>query len=150
MGRISQINKINLVKGLPNLKFSSDALCEVCQKGKFSKMSFKVKNVVSTSRPMKFRHIDLFSLVKTTSVNGKKYGLVVIDDYIIWTWVKFLRHKDESHSVFSTFCSQVQNEKDLRIVKVKSDHGGEFENKDFEKLFDANDISHDFSCTRNP
>ena len=41
MRRISQINKLNLVRGLPNLKFSSDALCEACQKGKFAKPSFK-------------------------------------------------------------------------------------------------------------
>ena len=38
------------------------------------------------------------------------------------------------HSVFVTFCNQVQNEKDLRIVKVRSDHGGEFENKYFESF----------------
>lgn len=44
-------------------------------------------------------------------------------------WVKFLRHEDESHSVFSIFRSQVKNEKDFKIVKVSSDHGGEFEEK---------------------
>lgn len=56
----------------------------------------------------------------------KNYGLVTVDVYNRWTWVKLLRHKDESHSVFATFCSQVQNEKALTIVKVRSDHGGEF------------------------
>lgn len=44
----------------------------------------------------------------------------------------------------------MQNEKGLAIVKVKSDHGGEFKNKDFEKLFQDNDISHDFSCHITP
>ena len=70
--------------------------------------------------------------MKTASVSGKKYGLVIVDDYSRWAWVWFLRHKDESYSVFVAFCNQVQNEKDLRIVKVRSDHGGEFENKKFE------------------
>ena len=107
MRRISQLNKLNLVRGLPNLKFSSDSIYEAYHKGKFSKTSFKVKNVISTSRPLELLHIDLFGPVKTASVNGKKYGLVIIDDYNRWTWVKFLRHKDESHAVFSTFCSQV-------------------------------------------
>ena len=150
MRRISQINKLNLVRGLPNLKFNSDALCEACQKGKFAKPSFKSKNVVSTSKPLELLHIDLFGPVKTASVSGKKYGLVIVDDYSRWTWVKFLRHKDESHSVFVTFCNQVQNEKDLRIVKVRSDHGGEFENKDFESFFNDRGILHDFSCPRTP
>ena len=40
--------------------------------------------------------------------------------------------------------------KDLRIVKVRSDHGGEFENKKFELFFNENGISHDFSCPRTP
>jgi hypothetical protein len=150
MRRIYQLNKLNLVRSLPNLKVASDALCEACQKGKFFKTYFKAKNVVSTSRPLELMHIDLFGPVKTASINGKKYGLVIVDDYSRWARVKLLRHKDESHSVFSTFYSQVQNEKDLRIVKVRSDHGGEFENKYFEKLFDINGISHDFSCPRTP
>src|ERR1044072_7547557 len=147
---ISQLNKLELVRGLTNLKFTSEALCEACQNGKFSKRSFKAKNVVSTSRPLELLHIDLFGPVKTASINGKKYGLVIVDDYSRWTWVKFLRSKDESHSVFATFCIQVQNEKNCKIVKVRSDHGGEIENMEFENLFDSNGISHDFSCPRTP
>ena len=150
MRKISQINKLNLVRGLPNLKFSSDALCEACQKGKFSKSSFKAKKIVSTARPLELLHIDLFGPVKTASIRGKKYGLVIVDDFSRWTWVKFLKHKDESYSVFADFCNQVQNEKDFKIVKVRSDHGGEFENKFFEKYFSENGILHDFSCPRTP
>ena len=58
--------------------------------------------------------------------------------------------KDESHFVFFAFFNQVQNEKDLRIVKVRSDHGGEFKNKKFEIFFNENGISYDFSCPRTP
>ena len=77
-------------------------------------------------------------------------GLVIVDDFSRWTWVKFLKHTDESYSVFIDFCNQVQNEKDFKIVKVRSDHGGEFENKFFEKYFSENGILHDFSCPRTP
>lgn len=125
-------------------------LFEACQKGRFSKTSFKTKYVVSTSKTLELLQIYLFGPVKTAYVKGKKYGIVIVDDYSRWTWVKFLRHKDESHFVFSTFCSQVQNEKNFRIVKFVSDNGGEFENKYFEKLFDENDIFHDFSCPGTP
>ena len=44
----------------------------------------------------------------------------------------------------------MQNEKELKIVKVRSDHGGKFENKNFEKLFDENGIFNDFSCPKTP
>ena len=52
--------------------------------------------------------------------------------------------------MFFAFRNQVQNEKDLRIVKVISAHGGEFENKKFEIFFNENGISHDLSCPRTP
>ena len=78
---ISQLNKLGLVRGLPNLKYTSDALCEACKKGKFSKTSFKAKKIVSTFRPLELLHVDLFEQVKTASVNGKKSGLVIVDDY---------------------------------------------------------------------
>lgn len=118
--------------------------------GKFSISSFKAKKIVSTTRPLELLHIDLFGPVKTASIKGKKYGLVIVDDFSRWTWVKFLKHKDQSYSVFADFCNQVQNEKDFKIVKVRSDHGGEFENKFFEKYFSENGILHDFSCPRTP
>src|SRR4051812_43629033 len=148
--KISQINKLNLVRGLPNVKYKSDALYEACQKGKFSKPTFKSKNVVSSSRPLELLHINLFGPIKTTFVRGNKYGLVIIDDYSRWTCVKFFKHKDEPHTVFFEFCTQIQSEKECKIIKVRSDHGGEFENRFFEIYFNENGIAHDFSCPRTP
>lgn len=70
------------------------------------------KNDFST-RPLELLHIDLLSFVRTTFVNGNKYRLIIADDSSEWTWVEFLRHKDKSHEIFSTFYKQVQNEKFL-------------------------------------
>lgn len=96
------------------------------------KKIFKAKNVVSTSRLLELLHIDLFGPMKSAFINGKNYGLFIVDDYSRWTWVKFLKHMDESHSMFATFYFQVQNEKDFKIVKFRSDHGAEFKNINFE------------------
>ena len=38
------------------------------------------KNIVSTSSPLELLHIDLMGPVKTASINGKKYGLVIVVD----------------------------------------------------------------------
>lgn len=78
---ISKLSKLKLVKGLPDLDYHSDALCGACQIGNIKKTSFKSKNFVSTSRPLELLHIDLFGPVGTDSINGKKYGLVIVDDY---------------------------------------------------------------------
>ncbi|WJX34371.1 hypothetical protein P8452_22493 [Trifolium repens] len=118
--------------------------------GKIVKSSFKNNNIVSSTRPLELLHIDLFGPVNTASINGKKYGLIIVDDYSRWTWVKFLRTKDDTYEVFSIFCTQIQNEKDSKILKVRSDHGGEFENEPFEKFCEEHGILHEFSSPRTP
>jgi len=78
---ISNLSKLQLVKGLPNIDYHLGALCGACQKGKIVKSSFKTKDIVSTSIPLELLHIDLFGPVNTASLYGSKYGLVIIDDY---------------------------------------------------------------------
>jgi hypothetical protein len=68
---------MKLVKDLPELQYHSDALCGACQRGMSVKTNFKSKNIVSTSRPLELLHIDLFGPVKTASINGKKYELLI-------------------------------------------------------------------------
>jgi len=76
--------------------------------------------------------------------------MVIVDDYNRWTWVKFLRSKDCAYDVFSSFCTQIQSEKEMKILKVRSDHGGEFENEPFETFCVKHGIVHEFSSPRTP
>jgi len=75
---------------------------------------------------LKLLHLDLFGPTKTTSTSGKRYGIVIVEDYSRWTWVMFLAHKDEFFSVFFKFYKRVQNEKVVCITSITSDLGGEF------------------------
>ena len=148
---ISKLLKYNLVRGLPSMSSKSDdILCDACQMGKQSKTSFHSKNIVSTSRPLELLHIDLFGPTRTASVGGKRYGLVIVDDYSRWTWVRFLIHKDESFKVFYKLCKKIQNEKGVCITSIRSDHGGEFKNESFQTFCDENGITHNFSTPRTP
>jgi len=52
--------------------------------------------------------------------------------------------------VFSNFCTQIQFEKEMKILKVRSDHGGEFENEPFETFCEKHGIVHEFSSPRTP
>jgi len=51
-GLISKLSKLQLVKGLPNIHYFSDALYGACQRGRIVKSSFKAKDIVSTCRPL--------------------------------------------------------------------------------------------------
>jgi len=71
---IFKLSKLQLVKGVPNIYYHSDALCGACHKGKIVKSSFKTKDIVSTSTPLELLHIDLFGPVNTASLYVSKYG----------------------------------------------------------------------------
>lgn len=62
---------------------------------KQTRVSFKLKKVVSTSKPIEFLHIDLFGSLRTRSLGGKYYGFVIVDNYSRFTWTLFLTHKEE-------------------------------------------------------
>jgi len=44
----------------------------------------------------------------------------------------------------------MQNEKDLKILKIKISHGREFENWSFETFCEKHTIPRGFSCPRMP
>jgi len=90
---ISKLSKLQLVRGLPDIDYHSDALCGACQKGKIVKTSFKSKDIVSTSRLLELLHIDLFGPVNTASIYESKYGLVIVDDSVDGVGLSFLNLK---------------------------------------------------------
>ena len=48
---------------------------------------------VQTSRPLELLHIDLMGPARVQSLDGKKYILVVMDDFTRYTWVVLLKDK---------------------------------------------------------
>ena len=46
---------------------------------------------------MLFRsHVDLMGPTRTESLGGKRYIMVIVDDFLGYTWVEFLREKLEA------------------------------------------------------
>nr|GEX67531.1 retrotransposon protein, putative, unclassified [Tanacetum cinerariifolium] len=64
--------------------------------GKSKKQSRKPKSKDANQENIYLLHMDLCGPMRIASVNGKKYILVIVDDYSWFTWVKFLASKDEA------------------------------------------------------
>ncbi|GJU98357.1 retrovirus-related pol polyprotein from transposon TNT 1-94 [Tanacetum coccineum] len=92
----SLISRHGLVRGLPKLKFEKDHSCSACAKGKSKKKPYKPKSEDTNQEKLYLLHMDLCGPMRVASVNGKKYILVIVDDYSRFTWVKCLRSKDEA------------------------------------------------------
>ncbi|KAI3714916.1 hypothetical protein L6452_21878 [Arctium lappa] len=142
------INK--LVKGLPELKYEKEYLCAACEKGKMKRAPHKPKLEPSTSAPLELLHMDLCGPMRTQSLGGKKYILVIVDDYSRYTWVKFLRSKDETPEVLITFLKTAQVNLQKLVKLLRTDNDTEFKNKKVEEYLESVGISHQYSVARTP
>ena len=147
---ISQLISLNLVEGLPKGSFQKNRLCDACQMGKQVKSSFKKKTHLSTSRVLELLHLDLFGPIQIMSVSGKKYSLVIVDDFSRYTWVEFLATKDETSGKLTALIRQLQTSKDVKVTRIRSDRGTEFTNQFVEKFCTEFGILHEYSAPRTP
>jgi hypothetical protein len=81
-------------------------------------------------------HMDLFGPIAYISIGGNKYGLVIIDDYLCFTWVFFLHDKREIQEVLNKFLKRAQNEFDAKVKKIRNDNGTEFKDTQVEEYLD--------------
>jgi len=109
MHHLNKLISKYLVIGLPKLKFEKDHICEAGQKGKKTKHSFKLKNVVSTSKPFELLHMDLFGPSRTMSLGGNYYAFVIVDDFSRFTWTLFLESKSDAFFAFKNLAKRLQN-----------------------------------------
>ncbi|GJW33415.1 retrovirus-related pol polyprotein from transposon TNT 1-94 [Tanacetum coccineum] len=80
-GTINQLTSKDLVDGLPKFKYNKDHLCSACEQGKSKKASLPPNLVPSTESKLELLHMDLCGPMRVASINGKKYILVIVDDY---------------------------------------------------------------------
>nr|GEX91977.1 hypothetical protein [Tanacetum cinerariifolium] len=107
-GAINHLARQGLVRGLLKLKFEKDHLCSACAMGKSTKKTHKPKSKDTNQEKLYLLHMDLCGPMRVESVNGKKYTLVIVDDYSGFTWVKFMRSKDETPMFIIKFLKMIQ------------------------------------------
>ncbi|GJZ86501.1 retrovirus-related pol polyprotein from transposon TNT 1-94 [Tanacetum coccineum] len=108
-GTINDLARKDLVRGLPRLKFEKDHLCSACRLGKSKKHTHKPKTKNTNLEVLNTLHMDLCGPMRVQTINGKKYILVIIDDYSRFTWVKFLISKDETPEKLLAIVCYTQN-----------------------------------------
>ena len=62
--------------------------------------------------------------------------------------MEFLREKSEACDKMERLCKKLQNEKGVPIVKIRSDHGKQFENAKFEAFCNKHGIKKEFSSPK--
>ncbi|GKD73372.1 retrovirus-related pol polyprotein from transposon TNT 1-94, partial [Tanacetum coccineum] len=117
---------------------------------KAKRSSFKSKAILSSKGRLNLLHMDLCGLMRVASINGKKYILVIVDDYSRYTWTLFLRSKDETPEVLKDFLTMIQRNLQAQVITVRTDRDTKFLNKSLHAYFKEEGIEHQTSTPRIP
>nr|GEW86892.1 hypothetical protein [Tanacetum cinerariifolium] len=110
--------------------------------GKIKKHTHKPKTENTNLEVLNTIHMDLCGPMRVETINGKKYILVIVDDYSWFTWVKFLRSKDETLEVVIKFLQQIQVGLNKTIRYIRTDNGTDFINHTFTDYYERIGIFH--------
>ncbi|GJT69797.1 putative ribonuclease H-like domain-containing protein [Tanacetum coccineum] len=128
---LNKLVKGNLVRGLPSKIFQNDHTCVACQKGKQHKASCKAKSVSSISQPLQlyiWTYLDLH----------------------LFSWVFFLRTKDDTSGILKDFIRQIENQLNKKVKTIRCDNGTEFKNRDIIKFCGSKGIKREYSNAITP
>nr|GEV24068.1 retrovirus-related Pol polyprotein from transposon TNT 1-94 [Tanacetum cinerariifolium] len=126
---INDLARNNLVFGLLKFKYNKEHLCPSCEQGKIKRASHPPKPVLNSRQRLHLLHMDLCGPMRIASINGKRYVLVIVDDYSRYTWVHFLRSKDEAPEVIKTILKRITVLIQSPVINIRTDNGIEFKNQ---------------------
>jgi len=155
LGHVGMRNLQTLVKGghvvgLTDVNFSKDRPCSACIAGKMHEKNHPKKSIISTERPLELLHMDLFGPPTYDSLGGKKYCLVIVDDYSRYCWTFYIKKKSETQKIFIDFATLVQRQYDSKILAIRSDNGTEFKNYTMDDFLSGEGIQHQYSAAYTP
>nr|GEV28176.1 integrase, catalytic region, zinc finger, CCHC-type, peptidase aspartic, catalytic [Tanacetum cinerariifolium] len=148
-GTIKDITRLDLVDGLLKFKYEKDHLCSACERGRSKKASHPSKLVSSDNSKLELL-MDLCGPMRVVLINGKKYILVIVDDYSRYTWVYFLHSKDETPKIIKKFIAQAQLNYKAKVCKIRTENATEFKNATLKAYYEKLGIMQQFSTARIP
>nr|GEW12991.1 retrovirus-related Pol polyprotein from transposon TNT 1-94 [Tanacetum cinerariifolium] len=149
-GALNHLSRNGLVCGLPRIKFGKDHLYFSCAMRKSKKQSHKPKSEDTNQENLYLLHMDLCGPIRVASINGKKYILVIVDDYSWFTRVKFLASKDETLDFIIKFMKMIQVRLNASVRNIRTDNGAEFVNQTLRDYYEQAGIFPETSVARYP
>jgi hypothetical protein len=140
----------DIVKGLPKMEKIGKGICCSCQLGKQTRATHKKTSGIQTSRNLELLHMDLMGPTRTASLGGKRYILVIVDDFSRYTWAIPIPEKSDAFDAAQHLFKKIQVEQNCQIMRIPSDHGREFKNSKFEEFCLSYGIKQEFSSPITP
>nr|GEY58168.1 retrovirus-related Pol polyprotein from transposon TNT 1-94 [Tanacetum cinerariifolium] len=125
-------------------------LISLVLEGKSKRASHPPNPIPKSRQRLHLLYMDLCGPMRIASINEKRYVLVTVNDYSRYTWVHFLRSKDEAPEVIITFLKRITVLLQSSVIIISTDNGIEFKNQVLKVYFDSVGISYQMSSVRTP
>ncbi|KAI3510580.1 hypothetical protein L1887_17688 [Cichorium endivia] len=147
---LNKLVAMDLVCGMPALKFDNDSLCSACEHGKQTTQRHPTVINPRITEPLSLLYMDLCGPSAVESIGKKKYILVIVDDYSRFNWVLFLRNKSYAAEEIINFIKKMEVMLNKTVPTVHNDNGSEFKNQTLDGFLKTKGISHNFSAPYTP
>lgn len=88
---------------------------------------------------------------RSSTYNGFKYFVTIVDDYSRGVWTFLLSSKSNAFPVLKNFLAMVERQFDVRVQVIRSDNAFELGKGSQESTFlESEGIIHQMSCTTTP
>lgn len=134
-GHIGETNLRKLKSGLVNgvdLDKITTCFCDVCLKGKQSRLPFKTSNS-KTTQLLELIHSDVCGPLSVESYGGSKYFVTFMDDFSHEVFVYPMARKSMVFDKYKEFKNFAENQTGHKIKSIRTDNGKEYCNEAFMK-----------------
>nr|GEW49358.1 putative ribonuclease H-like domain-containing protein [Tanacetum cinerariifolium] len=146
--KVSNVPSSSFDECMSSKLFSGPSVFGLCN-GKSKKKTHKPKSKDTNQEKLYLLHMDLCGPMRVASINGKKYILVIVDDFSWFTWVKCLRSKDETPDFVIKFLKIIQVRLKTPVCHIRTNNGSEFVNQTLREYYETVGISHETSVARS-
>ena len=148
---LKQLASKQMVTGLSYADVANDMeMCEPCIQGKHHRSPFPATGGKRAQELLGLVHSDVCGKINSKSLGGAEYFLTFKDDKTRYTWVYFLKHKNEVFNCFKEWKAMVERESGHKVKILRSDNGGEYTSGEFESYLKDNGIKHELTVPRSP
>ncbi|KAK2355926.1 putative mitochondrial protein [Trifolium repens] len=146
---LSDLNSKELVYGIPKIRVKH-ALCDICMKGKQSRLPFVKETSKRACAALEVIHSDVCGPFEVPSLGGSKYFITFVDEFTRMIWLFTIKLKSEALSVFKNLKILIEKESEKSIKILRTDGGGEYTSKDFEDFCKDEGITHEVTPPYTP
>lgn len=144
---LSRLSRCGMVVGMPvdanQFEHASREFCDPCVTGKQTREQYPSSDSRS-SRVCELVHMDV-CCIDVPSLGGNKYFATFYDDFSKFSQVVCCAHKSDVPEIVMEVLTQWETQTGQPVRVIRSDHGGEYENRKLQQWCQSKGIVHQFS-----